>query len=489
MAVNKNQTSLFWSLAQELAIFSSNITLFLRRGQLPAAASVLRLRDKEIILSSSAWEVLIIFLLLLANGIFAMAEIAVVSARKAKLQQLAEAGNIKARAALDLANDPNQFLATVQIGITLVGIFAGAFGGATLAETVAVYLSWIPFLAPYAETAAVVLVVICITYFSLIIGELVPKRLALNHAEGIAIIVAGPMRALSAAAGPAVRILSFSTEIVIRLLGVKPSVEPSISPEEIKVLIEQGTESGVFEESEQDMIENVLQLDERRISAFMTPRTQIVCFDIEDSPEDIRRKVAGCQHSRFPVVKESLDNVLGIVRAKDLLNQVLSGQTVDLRALLHPPLFVPESMTALKVLELFKQQRTHLALIADEYGGIHGMITHNDILEDITGYVPTGGVAEPQAVQRDDGSWLVDGLLSIDELKELFELDKLPDEEHGHYQTVGGLVMAQIRSIPTAGQWFDCAGLRFEVMDMDGRRVDKVLVTTLRSEPPQPENS
>lgn len=431
-------------------------------------------------MSSSVWEILIIFFLLLANGVFAMAEIAVVSARKAKLQQLAEAGNAKARTALELANDPNQFLAAVQIGITLVGILAGAFGGATLAESLAPYLGWIPLLEPYAETAAVVLVVLCITYCSLIIGELVPKRLALNNAEGIAMTVAGPMRALSAAAGPAVRMLSFSTELVIRLLRIKPSTEPSITPEEIKVLIEQGTESGVFEESEQDMIENVLQLDERRISAFMTPRTQIVWFDIEDSPEDIRRKVADCQHSRFPVVNGSLDNVMGIVRAKDMLNQMLSGQPLDLKLLLQPPLFVPESMSALKVLELFKQQRTHLALIADEYGGIHGMITHNDILEDITGYVPfslSGGPAEPQAVQRDDGSWLLDGLLSIDELKEIFDLEKLPDEEHGHYQTVGGLVMAQIRSIPTAGQWFEWGDLRFEVMDMDGRRVDKVLVT------------
>jgi putative hemolysin len=443
-------------------------------------------------LDDPALEILIIFLLLVANGLFAMAEIAIVSARKAKLQQLADEGSNKARAALDLANEPNQFLATVQIGITLVGILAGAFGGATLAGRLTAYLSWIPYLAPYAETAAVVLVVISITYFSLIIGELVPKRLALNHAEGIAMTVAAPMRALSAITSPAVRLLNLSTDLVIRLLRIKPSTEPSITPEEIKVLIEQGTESGVFEESEQDMIENVLQLDERRISTFMTPRTQIVYFDIEDSPEDIRCKVAACQHSRFPVVQDSLDNVLGIVRAKDLLNQSLAGQPLDLKSLLQPPLFVPESMTALKVLELFKQQRTHLALIADEYGGIHGMITHNDILEDITGYVPSspsGGPGEPQAAQREDGSWLLDGLLPIDELKEIFDLDKLPDEEHSHYHTVGGLVMSQIRSIPTAGQWFECGGLRFEVMDMDGRRVDKVLVMPAQSEPPQPEQS
>jgi len=407
-----------------------------------------------------------------------MAEIAIVSARKARLRQLADAGNSQARAALELAANPNQFLATAQIGITLVGILAGAFGGATIAEEIATRLGDIPFLAPYGETIGVGIVVLGITYFSLIIGELVPKRLALNNAERIASAVAAPMRGLSTIAAPVVRLLSVSTDIVIRLLGIKPSAEPSITPEELRILIEQGTESGVFEESEQDMIESVLRLDERRVGAFMTPRTHIVWFDIEDSPEDIRRKIADSQHSRFPVIKDSLDNVLGIVRAKDLLNQSLAGQPLDLRALLRPPLFIPESMSALKVLELFKQKGTHVALVTDEYGGIQGMVTHNDILEGIVGYIPSAGEpAEPQATRREDGSWLLDGLEHIDKLKEIFDIEKLPDEEHGHYQTVGGFVMTQVRSIPTVGQCFEWGKLRFEVVDMDGRRVDKVLVT------------
>jgi len=429
-------------------------------------------------LSNPVLEILIIFLLLVTNGVFAMAEIAIVSARKARLRQLADAGNSQARAALELAANPNQFLATAQIGITLVGILAGAFGGATIAEEIATRLGDIPFLAPYGETIGVGIVVLGITYFSLIIGELVPKRLALNNAERIASAVAAPMRGLSTIAAPVVRLLSVSTDIVIRLLGIKPSAEPSITPEELRILIEQGTESGVFEESEQDMIESVLRLDERRVGAFMTPRTHIVWFDIEDSPEDIRRKIADSQHSRFPVIKDSLDNVLGIVRAKDLLNQSLAGQPLDLRALLRPPLFIPESMSALKVLELFKQKGTHVALVTDEYGGIQGMVTHNDILEGIVGYIPSAGEpAEPQATRREDGSWLLDGLVHIDKLKEIFDIEKLPDEEHGHYQTVGGFVMTQVRSIPTVGQYFEWGKLRFEVVDMDGRRVDKVLVT------------
>ncbi len=437
--------------------------------------------DPEGYLNTPILEILIVLLLVIANGVFAMAEIAIVSARKARLQQLANAGNAQARAALDLATSPNQFLATVQIGITLVGILAGAFGGATLAEEIAVRLEGLPLLAPYGETIGVGIVVLGITYVTLILGELVPKRLALNNAERIASAVASPMRTLSVLAGPVVRLLSVSTDLVIRLLGVRPSREPSITPEEIKVLIAQGTESGVFEASEQDMIESVLRLDERRVEAFMTPRTQIIWIDIRDSAEDIRQKVAKSQHSRFPVAKESLESVVGIVRAKDLLNQSLAGQPLDLGVLLHPPLFVPESVSALKLLELFKKTGTYIALVTDEFGGIQGMVTHNEILEDIAGYFSApGDLSEPQATRRADGSWLVDGLLHVDELKDLLDIKKLPYEEYGHFQTVGGFVMSQVRSIPVAGQWFEWGNLRFEVVDMDGLRVDKVLVTPAR---------
>lgn len=432
-------------------------------------------------------EILIILLLLIANGLFSMSEAAIMSARKARLQQLAEAGNTQARAALELATHPNQFLATVQIGITLVGILASAFGGATIAEEIAARLSHVPLLAPYGDIIGVGIVVLGLTYFSLVIGELAPKRLALNNAERIASAIAIPMRALSAMAAPVVRLLSVSTDVVIRILGVKPSGEPSITPEEIRILIEHGTESGVFEATEQDMIENVLRLDERRVDACMTPRRQMVWFDLEDSPADIQRKIATSQHSRFPVIKDNLDNVLGIVRAKDLLIQLLAGQPLDLKALLRPPLFIPKSMSALKALELFKRKGTHLALIIDEYGGIHGLVTHNDILEDIAGNIPSPDApAEPEATRRDNGSWLLDGLLSIDKLKEIFGLEKLLDEEN--FRTVGGFVMSQARSIPSVGQWFEWGKLRFEVVDMDGRRVDKVLVTPTQAILPNSED-
>lgn len=424
-----------------------------------------------------AIEIAVIFLLLLLNGLLAMAEIAIVSARKLRLQQMAEEGQLSAQAALMLAAAPNQFLATVQIGITLVGILAGAFGGATIADEIADLLEQIPFLAPYANTIGIALVVLVISYFSLVLGELVPKRLGLNNPEAIAVRVAWPMQLLSRLAAPLVRLLSASTDLVLRLLGARPSLDPPITEEELKGLLEQGAQSGIIEASEQDMIEGVLRLDERSIGALMIPRTQIVAFDIEDSLDDIRPKIADTRYSRFPVVQDNLDNVLGFMYAKDLLNQTLAGKPFDLRALLRPPLFVPESMSALRVLDILKQSRSNIALVADEYGGVEGLVTHNDILEMIAGAIPTGDLsAEPQAVRREDGTWLLDGLLPIDDLKELLAIERLPDEERSRYYTVGGFVMNQAGSIPTAGYSFVWNDLYFEVMDMDGLRVDKVLV-------------
>ncbi len=432
-------------------------------------------------MSELAFEIIIILLLLVANGVFAMSEIAVVAARKIRLQQSADSGNKQAQAALRLAKSPNQFLATVQVGITLVGILAGAFGGATIAEKITAYLNTLPALAQYSELIGVGIVVIVITYLSLIIGELVPKRLALNNPEKIASTMALPMNLLSRVALPIVRLLDTSTNIVFRLLGIKPSLEPAVTVEEIKKLIEQGTESGIFEETEQSMIENVLRLDERPVGAWMTPRTKIVWLDIDEPLEDIRRKVVEYHYSRFPVAKDDLDHVIGVVRAKDLLVQSLNNQPLDLKKLLRPPLFIPDSMSALDVLELFKEQKTHIAIITDEYGGIEGMITHNDILDDIVGNIPIAGEysSEPQARMREDGSWLVDGLLDIDTLKDIFEIDQLPGEEDSGYNTVGGFIMNHVQHIPAEGQYFEWQNLRFEVLDMDGRRVDKVLITPL----------
>lgn len=412
----------------------------------------------------------------MGNGVFAMSEIAVVSARKARLQQWAEEGNANAQTALELANQPNQFLSTVQVGITLVGILAGAFGGATLAEKLAPFFDTIPVLASYGELIAVTVVVICITYFSLIIGELAPKRLALNNPERIATAVAKPMKRLSVLASPVVHLLSLSTDIIIWLIGIKPSTEPIVTEEEIKVLIEQGTQVGVFEEAEQDMIEGVLRLGERRVGMLMTPRSQVIWIDVEDTPEEIRKTVIAHRHSFFPVAKDDLDNLLGAVRAKDLLAQTLEGQPLDLRELLRPPLFVPERMLALRVLELFKQKGTRIAFVIDEYGSVQGMVSLDDFLEDIVGEASlSGSFDEFKAVQRSDGSWLMDGLLHIDELKEILGIDELPDEDEGHYQTVGGFVVNELGDIPAVGDWFEWSRFRFEVVDMDGRRVDRVL--------------
>lgn len=423
-------------------------------------------------------EILIIALLILANGVFALAEIAVVSARKAKLQQWAEEGDARARAALDLASSPNRFLASVQVGITLVGILAGAFGGATIAESISAWLQAFPAVARYGDAIGLAVVVVAITYLSLVLGELVPKRLGLSHAERVASYVAAPMRVLSVLAAPIVRVLDASTSFVVWVLRIRPSQDPVITPEELKVLIDQGTESGVFEEVEQEMLEGVLHLGDRTAGMLMTPRTKIVWLDADDPQVEILRKLSASHRSRFPVIQHDSDNVLGIVRAKDLLMQAMSGQPVDLRQHLQPPVFVPETMPAPRVLETFKRQGAHIALVTDEYGTVQGLVTHNDILESIVGDLPTRGEApSPGAFRREDGSWLVDGLLGITELRGTLDLPPLPGEDENAYQTLGGFVIHQFGHIPGAGERFDWSRWRFEVMDMDGRRVDKVLVS------------
>ncbi len=399
------------------------------------------------------------------------------SSRKARLRQASDAGNERARAALTLATDPGRFLATVSIGTTLVGILMGAFGQATLARTLTASLAAVPVLEPIAGALAVGLVVLGVTYITLVLGELLPKRLALTNAERIAALVAEPMRTLSLIARPFVWVLNASTDALLRLLGVKPSSVPDVTPEEIEVLVEQGTELGVFEESEQDMIESVLRLDERRVDAYMTPRTQVTWIDLEDPEEENRDILLSAQHSRFPVIEDDPDNVLGILYTKDMVVRQLRGEAFDLRAMLRPVLFVPESMSTLRVLELFKQHGDHIALVTDEYGSVQGMVTDMDILEAIVGDIPAEGEPEePQAMQREDGSWLVDGMLRVNRLWEELDLENEIDDVYRGYQTVSGFVMAELDEIPDEGEHFSFHGLRFEVVDMDGRRIDKVLV-------------
>ncbi|MEH2272259.1 MAG: hemolysin family protein [Nostoc sp.] len=428
-------------------------------------------------MSSITFEILIILVLIIANGVFSMSEMAIVSARKVRLQQLANQGDVKAKAALKLAESPNHFLSTVQVGISLIGILTGAFGGATIANRLAIYVKRVPLLAPYSEPVSFGIVVLLITYFSLIVGELVPKRLALNNPERIASIVAIPMQALAAIASPVVFLLSASTDLILRLLGITASTEPQVTEEEIKILIEQGTEAGTFEEAEQDMVERVFRLGDRPVSYLMTPRPDIVWLDLDDTAEENRQKMVDSAYSRYPVCQGGLDNVLGVIPVTDLLARSFRGEALDLTVGLRQPVFVPESTRGLKVLELFKQTITHMALVVDEYGVIQGLVTLNDIMSEIVGDVPsTDGQDQPQAVQREDGSWLLDGMLPVEEFLELFGMEEWESEERGSYQTLGGFVITHLGRIPAAADYFEWQSMRIEVMDMDGNRVDKVLV-------------
>jgi putative hemolysin len=429
-------------------------------------------------MSDIGLEIFIVSLLILANGIFAMSEMAVVTARKSRLQDWARKGSARAKVALELASAPNRVLSAVQVGITLIGILTGAFGGRTIADWLSRRLQSIPMLEPYSHAVGLALVVMAITYFSLVFGELVPKRVALRHPEGIATLVAIPLKIFAMISAPVVHLLTISTDTVFRLFGKQTVHEPPVTEEEINILVQQGTKAGVFKESEQDMVEAVFTLADRSARSLMTPRTQIIWIDLNDPMEEIRRRIAESGHSRLPVARESLDQVIGVVQAKDLLAEVLKDKPLNLESVLQQPLFVPRTVPALQVLESFKQSGKHIALVVDEYGGIEGLLTHHDILEAIAGEIPFNeNQAEPRAVQRDDGSWLLDGMLPIEEFKEIFNLESLPGEIKDAYQTLGGFVFTQLGRVPTVGDHFDWGSLRFEIVDMDGKRIDKVLVS------------
>jgi putative hemolysin len=427
-------------------------------------------------------EILVILILILCNGFFAMSEIALVSARKVRLEQRAEDGDKGAKTALELTRSTSKLLSAVQIGISLVSMLTGVFGGITLAERLTKVFVNIPWLARYASPISFTIVVVVTTYFSLVLGELIPKKLALNNPEKIASRVSGVMRFVSWLTSPLIKLLSASTDLGVRILGVKPSAEPPITEEEIKVLIDEGKQVGVFGEAEQDMVEGVFRLNDRSINAIMTPRTEINWLDINDSKEQILKQVLESPFSRFPVSKGSLDNIIGVLNAKDLLEKLVTNTPYELQDLLQKPLFVPENTQAVRVLEMERESGVHEALVIDEYGGVQGFVTLFDVLETIIGDLPSlDQETEPQIIRRTDGSYLLDGLLPVDEFKELLEIDHLPEEEKVGYQTVGGFVINQFGSIPIAGQNFEWNGLRFEIMDMDSHRVDKVLVTRINN--------
>ncbi len=428
-------------------------------------------------------EIVIVLLLIIINGIFAMAEIAVISARKSHLEKQAKEGDKNAQAALELSVSPSRFLSTIQIGITFIGIFAGAFGGETIAENLALSIQKVSFLAPYSEGLSLFLVVTVITYLSLVIGELVPKRLALNFPEEIAKITSRPMNFLSRIASPLVTGLSWSTDKLLQLLKVKKDNRPSITEEEIQLLIKEGAKMGVFQIEERDILERTMLLNDKQVNILMTPRKDIIWLDVNSGFKNLRNKIIKNPRSYFPVCQDNVDNIVGIVRTKDLLTNFLIKDRIDLRKYLRKPLFIPESMNSLKVLEAFRKSKIRIALVIDEYGHIQGLLSLTDILEALVGDIPTiGEPEEKDIIKRNDNTYLVDGLVSIDRFKEYFKLKRIPEEDRGIFHTIAGFIMHKLNRVPVSGDSFQANGLRFEVVDMDNNRVDKVLITVLKKE-------
>ena len=432
-------------------------------------------------------EILIVVILIILNGLFSMTELAIINARKGLLEEKAEAGNRGARMAIKLAEDPNEMFSTIQIGITLISIVTGLYSGATFSDPMATYIKeHILWLAAYADTVSPIFIVSLTTYLSLVIGELVPKRLAYNSPESIAIMMAIPMKYFATVTKPLVALLSISTTMLLKVLGVKHKEEAPVTESEINKMLVQGVELGAYEEEEPVLVENIFRLADLDASDIMTPRTQLTWIDINASDEEILETIMECNEHRIPVGDDSLDELKGLVSSVDVLAQQMKESHRPMKDILaycmRKPVLVPESLSLMKVLSTFREEGTHEAIVLDEYGGMSGMITFHDIMEEIVGLMPSGEEEkkeeENRIVQREDGTYLVDGLISIEELKEYFEVDELlPGEEDDLYKTLGGFVTYLIGRIPKEANRCHYGPLQFEVMDMDNTRVDKVMVT------------
>lgn len=424
-------------------------------------------------------EVTIIFFLLLLNAWFAMSEIAIVSASKPLLKHLSKQGDSRADVALALSENPGRFLSTVQVGITLVGILAGAYGGATIAEKVSPWFDALPHIGGHGETIAVAVIVTCITYFSVIIGELVPKRFALAHAESMALLVAKPMLILSRVVHPIVVVLEVSANILMKILRIRPK-DGDVSDIEFKAILNEGAESGVIEKTEHEMLQRVIRLDDRDVKSIMTHRTEVVFIDVNDGIDDIRRKVHEAGHSRYPVIAGNADELKGIVQAKELLDSALSqGGQINIMNHVKDVMVLPESASCLQALESFKKNHINLIVIVDEYGSTQGIVTSSDILEAIVGVLPSNYDKGDQMkiVERVDGSWLVDGRTPIEEIHLSIGLEEISADED--FDTIAGFLLEALRKTPKEGVVYENYGHRFEVVDMDGHRIDKVLISKI----------
>ncbi len=425
-------------------------------------------------------EIAVLAALILLNGLFAMSEIALVTARRARLQALVDEGDAGAAAALALNEQPTRFLSTIQVGITSIGVLSGIVGEAALAAPLATWLQQFHLMDP--ETArylATGLVVVLVTYFAIVFGELVPKRLGQLSPEKIARLASRPIRGLAAVAHPFVKLLSVSTDLLLRLLGARTHTDNAVTEEEIHALIEEGSESGVIDAQERAMVRNVFRLDDRQIASLMTPRSDIVYLDLDDGIEENLKKVVESDHARFPVCRGSLREVVGVVSARQLLKQAVQGGKMDLSTAQQPAVFVPESLTGMELLENFRASSSHVALVVDEYGEVQGLVTPQDLFEAIAGEFKTPSQEDAWAVQRKDGSWLLDGLIPVPELKDRLELSEVPEEELGRYNTLSGMLMLLLGRVPHTADVTEWEGWRFEIVDMDHKRIDKVLATRL----------
>lgn len=422
-------------------------------------------------------EIILLFALIILNGVFAMSEIALVTARRAQLQNLAQVGDNAAAAAVQLGDDPNRFLSTIQIGITFIGILNGIIGQAALAGPFSAWMESLGVQNPLSDYLATGLVVVGITYFTIVLGELVPKRLGQINPESVARLVARPMLWLSVASKPFVKLLSGSTQLILRIFGVKERTGPSVTQEEINLMLAEGSDAGVIEHQEHQMVRNVFRLDDRQIASLMVPRSDAVYLDVEEPLEDNVERIEASGHSRFPVINSGWGEVLGVASARQFLTQTLHGEKLNLTENLQPAVFVPESLTGIELLENFKNSGTQLAFVIDEYSEVQGIVTLQDVMEAITGEFKPNRPEDAWAVRREDGSWLLDGFIPIPELKDRLGLKEVPEEEKGRYNTLSGMVMLLVGRLPQVADRCEWEGWVFEVMDMDRKRIDKVLAT------------
>jgi len=427
-------------------------------------------------------EIAILLALILLNGLFAMSEIALVTARKARLQRQIEAGDRGAIAAVKLGEDPTRFLSTVQIGITSIGVLNGVVGESTLAAPLAVWLQGFGIASTTAGYMATAIVVAGLTYFSIVLGELVPKRLGQMAPEAIARLAARPISFLAVASKPFVKLLSGSTQLVLRMLGVKSDRGPAVTEEEIHALLVEGSEAGVIERHEHTMVRNVFRLDDRQLASLMVPRGDVVYLDVESTEEDNLRRIEESDHSRFPVVRGGMHDILGVVSARQLLARRLRGEKADLTAVLQAAVFVPESVTGMELLENFRSSGGQIAFVIDEYGEVLGLVTLQDLIEAITGEFKTETAGEEWAIQRDDGSWLLDGLIPIPELKDRTGLRAVPEEDKERYHTLSGMLLLLLGRLPQTADTVQWGDWKFEIIDMDGKRIDKVLASRIPPE-------